>query len=74
MIFDKFIDALNTAEIHEDGLIHMSPEFRDVLVEKLREAGTDTAVEAQRDYEAASDMRDYCEHCEPTYNPEDGSL
>lgn len=29
---------------------------------------------AQRDYEAASDMRDYCEHCEPTYNPEDGSL
>lgn len=24
--------------------------------------------------EAASDMRDYCERYEPTYNPEDGSI
>lgn len=24
--------------------------------------------------EAASDMRDYCERYEPTYNPEDGSM
>ena len=30
--------------------------------------------EAQRDYEAQSDMRDYCEHYEPTYNHEDGSM
>lgn len=29
---------------------------------------------AQREDEAASDMRDYCEHYEPTYNPEDGSM
>ena len=28
----------------------------------------------QREYEMASDMRDYCEKYEPTYNPEDGSL
>ena len=27
-----------------------------------------------RDYERASDMRDYCERYEPTYNPEDGSM
>lgn len=26
------------------------------------------------EYQAASDMRDYCEHWEPTYNPEDGSM
>ena len=26
------------------------------------------------DDEMASDMRDYCEHYEPTYNPEDGSM
>lgn len=26
------------------------------------------------DYERASDMRDYCERYEPTYNPEDGSM
>lgn len=26
------------------------------------------------DYEAASDMRDYCERYEPTYNPDDGSM
>lgn len=31
-------------------------------------------AEAQRDYEAASDMRDYCERHEPTYNPDDGSM
>lgn len=31
-------------------------------------------AEAQRDYEAASDMRDYCERYEPTYNPDDGSM
>lgn len=30
--------------------------------------------EAQRDYEAASDVRDYCERHEPTYNPDDGSM
>ena len=28
----------------------------------------------KREYEMASDMRDYCEKYEPTYNPEDGSL
>ena len=28
----------------------------------------------KREYERASDMRDYCERYEPTYNPEDGSL
>ena len=27
-----------------------------------------------REYEMASDMRDYCEKYEPTYNHEDGSL
>lgn len=26
------------------------------------------------DYQRASDMRDYCEHFESTYNPEDGSM
>jgi len=26
------------------------------------------------DDEIASDMRDYCEHYEPTYNPDDGSM
>ena len=26
------------------------------------------------DDEMASDMRDYCERYEPTYNPEDGSM
>ena len=34
----------------------------------------ESAQEAQRDYEAASNMRDYCEHYEPTYNPDDGSM
>lgn len=24
--------------------------------------------------ELANDMRDYCEHYEPTYNPDDGSM
>ena len=31
-------------------------------------------LEAKRQDEAASDMRDYCERYEPTYNPEDGSM
>lgn len=30
--------------------------------------------EAQRDYEAAVEMAEYCECYEPTYNPEDGSM
>lgn len=30
--------------------------------------------EAQRDYEAASDIRDYCERYEQTYNSDDGSM
>lgn len=30
--------------------------------------------EAQRDYEAAAEMAEYCEHYEPAYNPEDGSM
>lgn len=30
--------------------------------------------EAHREDETASDMRDYCERYEPTYNPEDGSM
>ena len=30
--------------------------------------------ETQRGYEAASDMRDYCERYEPTYNSENGSM
>lgn len=32
------------------------------------------ARKSQREDEAASDMRDYCERYEPTYNPEDGSM
>ena len=32
------------------------------------------ARKAQREDEAASDMRDYCERYEPTYNSEDGSM
>lgn len=32
------------------------------------------ARKAQCEDEAASDMRDYCEQYEPTYNPEDGSM
>ena len=31
-------------------------------------------LKAQREDEAASDMRDCCERYEPTYNPEDGSM
>jgi|GEM_PF-6655633 len=31
-------------------------------------------LKAQREDESASDMRDYCERYEPTYNPEDGSM
>ena len=31
-------------------------------------------MEDQREYEMASDERDYCERYEPTYNSEDGSL
>ena len=30
--------------------------------------------QSQRDYEAATEMTEYCERYEPTYNPEDGSL
>lgn len=30
--------------------------------------------QAQRDYEAASELRDYCIRYEPTYNPDDGSM
>lgn len=36
-----------------------------------------TVIEAEGDdydYERTSDMRDYCEMYEPTYNPEDGSM
>lgn len=32
------------------------------------------ARKAQHEDETASDMRDYCERYEPTYNPEDGSM
>lgn len=31
-------------------------------------------ADEQREYEMASDERDYCERYEPTYNPEDGSM
>lgn len=30
--------------------------------------------DAQRDYEAAVEMAEYCERYEPTYNAEDGSM
>lgn len=30
--------------------------------------------QSQREYEAATEMTEYCERYEPTYNPEDGSL
>lgn len=30
--------------------------------------------QSQRDYEAATEMTEYCERYEPTYNPEDGSM
>ena len=30
--------------------------------------------QSQRDYEAATEMTEYCERYESTYNPEDGSL
>lgn len=30
--------------------------------------------QSQQDYEAATEMTEYCERYEPTYNPEDGSL
>ena len=30
--------------------------------------------DAQREYEAAVEMAEYCERYEPTYNPEDGSM
>lgn len=35
-MLNKFIEALENAEIHEFGLIHMTTEFRDVLVEAMR--------------------------------------
>lgn len=30
--------------------------------------------QSQQDYEAATEMTEYCERYEPTYNPEDGSM
>jgi len=32
------------------------------------------AYDDDHSYEMQSDMRDYCERYEPTYNPEDGSM
>ncbi len=34
----------------------------------------DEAVEKEPGYEEAVEMAQYCEHYEPTYNPEDGSM
>lgn len=31
-------------------------------------------IQAQREYEAAIELQQYCERYEPTYNPEDGSM
>ena len=33
---DKLIECFETAEIQDDGLIHMTPELRDQIVSELR--------------------------------------
>jgi len=43
----------------------------DMAISALRRSDED---DKDYDYERASDMRDYCERYEPTYNPDDGSM
>ena len=45
------------------------------LINAQQERITELEAElGQRDYNAAVEMRQYCERYEPTYNPEDGSM
>ena len=42
--------------------------------DEKRRAETPWDAQGQRDYEAAVEMAEYCEHYEPTYNADDGSM
>ena len=59
-------------------------EAKDVVVDLAQKNGLNIQFsqaeliwdkpDVEIDDEMASDMRDYCEHYEPTYNPDDGSM
>ena len=85
----RCIDADRLADDFRAWLVTTSPcmqkSVADAMVETVRTAAriAPTMLEASdnicladddHSYEMQSDMRDYCERYEPTYNPEDGSL
>ena len=86
----RCIDADRLADDFHAWLVTTSPcmqkSVADAMVETVRTAAriAPTMLEASDNicpeddddhtYEMQSDMRDYCERYEPTYNPEDGSM
>ena len=64
---DTAVTGWGFAQVHKETVI-------DALELLKKQEAKEPTQEAQRDYEAASDMREYCERHEPTYNPDDGSM
>lgn len=64
-------DGLDVANYHLNGATEPFDNFYDSAMEEYDKA---KQTDAQRDYEAAVEMTEYCERYESTYNPEDGSM
>lgn len=47
---------------------------REEARQEYREWITEQIIRESEEYQTASEMRDYCEEYEPTYNSEDGSM
>lgn len=66
-------DVIKGLEIVWDAFNHMEHElYADYVYDAL--AMLKAQEQSRRDYESATEMAQYCERYEPTYNTEDGSL
>lgn len=58
---------------YSDGSKVIREEAEMQIAEAFKMAINALKEQEQRDYEAAVEMAEYCEHYEPTYNADDGS-
>lgn len=73
--FEKMLDEMPTVEaIPIEWINKYANEHRAYIHAFAEMVACWYDEKEKREYEMASDMRDYCKKYEPTYNPEDGSL
>lgn len=74
----RYEDIRELAKIASENNVEITltvdKEGMSVDIKKSRPLSITTTTTESEEYQTASEMRDYCEEYEPTYNSEDGSM